>query len=85
MDDLRTPEGVIELMKSSRSSDEWGENCDKVKKANGGYPGFWYEKIIRSGLSNEIGAKWGDPELGELKLILMKPGEDPFEGLRQKG
>lgn len=46
---------VIALMKSSKGSDEWGTNCDTVKAACGGYPGFWYRSIIQSGLMEEIG------------------------------
>jgi ABC-type Fe3+ transport system substrate-binding protein len=39
-------EEVVILMKSSKSSKEWDENCDKVKDACGGYPGFWFRVII---------------------------------------
>lgn len=41
---------VEELMKSSKSATQWNDNCDKVKKACGGYPSFWFAAIIRSGL-----------------------------------
>ena len=47
---LTTPEGVKELMLTSKSATEWNANCDKVKKANGGYPGFWYGTIILGGV-----------------------------------
>lgn len=50
---------VIDLMKSSQTEQEWNANCDKVKAACGGYPGFWYEKIIVSGLIKEVAARWG--------------------------
>lgn len=42
---------VINLMKSSKSHQEWNANCDTVKKAHGGgYPDYWYQEIILSGL-----------------------------------
>ncbi len=50
---------VIELMKSSRSEDEWNTNCDAVKKACGGYPEFWHEAIVASGLAQETAASFG--------------------------
>lgn len=48
--DLKTESGVVELMKSSTSQEEWNANCDKVKAANGGYPDFWYSAIVLSGV-----------------------------------
>lgn len=48
--DLTTPEGVKSLMESSTSEYNWNSNCDKVKKANTGYPDFWYATIIQSGV-----------------------------------
>lgn len=41
---------VVDLMKSSKNSDEWNANCDRVKAACGGYPDFWFASIIMSGL-----------------------------------
>ena len=41
-------------MESSSSESEWNANCDKVKKANGGYPDFWHELIVLSGLVGKI-------------------------------
>ena len=49
---------VIELMKSSNSADEWNTNCDKVKKACGGYPSFWWPAIMQSGIAAETAKKW---------------------------
>ena len=57
---------VIELMKSSKSESEWNANCDKVKKACGGYPDFWYSAIVLSGVSKETSAKFGGS--AELKV-----------------
>lgn len=53
-------EAVIALMKTSASAREWNANCVAVKKAcGGGYPAFWYEAILQSGLAREIMAKFG--------------------------
>jgi len=49
---------VVELMKSSKSEREWNANCDKVKKACGGYPGFWFRAIILSGVLAQTQASW---------------------------
>jgi hypothetical protein len=46
-------------MKSSRSAKEWGENCDRVKAACGGYPAFWYEAILASGVACDTMAAYG--------------------------
>ena len=35
-----TQQDVVDLMKSSKSEDEWNANCDKVKAEFGGYPDF---------------------------------------------
>lgn len=52
---MNESEGV-ELMKGSKTKDEWNANCDKVKKASGGqYPSWWYQKIILSGLMASLG------------------------------
>lgn len=53
---------VINLIKSSRSEHEWNANCDIVKKAFNGYPNFWYNVIIRSGLANEVQESWTNPK-----------------------
>ncbi len=50
---------VIDLMTSSKSKEEWNENCDKVKVAhNGGYPEWWYVEIIESGLHSRVRMGW---------------------------
>ena len=51
---------VVELMKSSRSEAEWNDNCDRVKRNCGGYPSWWYETIIMSGLLHETSQTWSD-------------------------
>nr|QBM02727.1 hypothetical protein [uncultured archaeon] len=61
---------VIELMKSSKNSKEWNENCDKVKKDNNNdYPSWWYFEIILSGLcDNTLGS-------GSSKMKISSIGE----------
>lgn len=49
---------VVALMESSKSEDEWNDNCDRVKRACGGYPSFWYKAIIISGLYGRAAASW---------------------------
>lgn len=46
-------EDVKNLMRSSKTENEWNKNCDKVKDVFSGYPDFWYHDIIMSGLANE--------------------------------
>lgn len=57
-EDLTTREGIIALMKSSKSMEEWNANCDKVIQANNGYPDFWFEIIVMSGLVERVRATW---------------------------
>lgn len=56
--DITTPEGVTALMQSSASESEWNANCDKVKKANNGYPPFWYTTIVLSGVLSKTQSGW---------------------------
>jgi hypothetical protein len=51
-------EQVVALMSSSTSEQQWNDNCDKVKKACGGYPSFWYTAIIMSGLLSQTSLNW---------------------------
>ncbi len=61
---------VVELMKSSKSKDDWNANCDKVKAAfNGQYPPFWYPSIVISGVAKETALKWGGD--AEIKIIAI--------------
>jgi hypothetical protein len=39
----------------SRSSKDWGDVCDEIKRArNGVYPRDWFQKIILSGVMNAV-------------------------------
>jgi len=59
-----TEQEVVALMESSTTEQEWNTNCDKVKRACGDYPAFWYQTIILSGLGDRVAAKWG----GDMQL-----------------
>ena len=54
-----TEDEVKTLMESSKSELEWNMNCDKVKRACGGYPEFWYPLVVISGLSARVQSTWG--------------------------
>lgn len=58
MNELQTQEGVKALMESSQSEAEWNANCNKVKKANNGYPDFWYPLIVLSGVFSKTSLGW---------------------------
>lgn len=46
-----TQKEVLDLMSSSTTSQEWNQNCLKVKEAHKGeYPSYWYAEVITSGL-----------------------------------
>ena len=61
-EDLKSEEGVVAFMRSSRSDKEWRANCDKVKAANHGYPGFWFQAVITSGVAIEAKKNWSEKE-----------------------
>jgi hypothetical protein len=44
---------VIALMESSASQAEWDENSNRVCNACGGFPSYWYDVIIRSGVAEQ--------------------------------
>ncbi|TXI90546.1 MAG: hypothetical protein E6Q36_01285 [Chryseobacterium sp.] len=52
------PETVVLLMETSKSEQEWNDNCDKVKSHFGGYPSWWFQTIVLSGVLSRIAAKW---------------------------
>lgn len=60
---------VIDLMKSSKSGAEWNDNADKVKKACGGYPPFWWPAIVQSGLMRQVTATWGGDDQIRIEVI----------------
>lgn len=54
MHDLKTPEGVAAHMSESTSVEDWNTRAMRVKTINGGYPDFWYEVVILSGIANKV-------------------------------
>lgn len=56
---LDDKERVVALMESSRSEQEWSDNCDAVKAEFGGYPSWWYPTIVMSGVLRRVSARWG--------------------------
>lgn len=60
---LNTSQGVIELLKSSENQQEFHQNCETIKTANGGrLPQFFNNVVILSGLYEELQKQF---ELGE--------------------
>ena len=57
--DLTKQSDVVTLMKSSKNEQQWNDNCDKVKAANGGnYPSFWFVAINLSGVMSVTSSQW---------------------------
>lgn len=57
--DLTTPEGVTAYMSQSTSEDDWNDRGQAVKDANSGYPSFWWETVVKSGLSERVAQSFG--------------------------
>jgi hypothetical protein len=67
-------EQVVELMKSSKSEDEWDANTRKVKGAfNGQYPYFWYKAIIASGVATQMASSSGSSSDIQVTAMSRKP------------
>jgi hypothetical protein len=45
-------------MASAISEADWNAKCDEVKKANGGYPDFWFPSIVLSGLVAKVSSRF---------------------------
>ena len=68
-EDLKSEDGVVALMRSSKSGEEWNANCDKVKAANGEeYPEFWLEAVTLSGVAAETQKSWKKQKSGKRGL-----------------
>lgn len=49
----------MNILRSTKSEDEWNNACDQVKKARGGrYPDDWYVKVILSGFLYNLSSTW---------------------------
>jgi len=63
MSDLTTPRGVLALMESSRSLDEWNRNCARVADANAGRPEAARKsigRVLTGPLYARTAARFGD-------------------------
>lgn len=67
-----TKEAVVELMESSQNESEWNSNCDFIKRNFHGYPRYWFEVIILSGLADRVAQKWG----GDTNFHIMTIDKD---------
>lgn len=65
-------EQVIKLMESSKTQEEWNNNCDLVKGRCEGYPEYWFKEIIQSGLASRVLARFGQDD----KIRINKSKED---------
>ncbi len=66
--DLTTPDGVADLMRTSRSQAEWDANSSKVKAANGGnYPPFC---CVRSVDADSVGTRLGGRMMETAEAII---------------
>lgn len=61
-------EEELEALRSSKNESEWNAACDRVKKAHHGYPYDWYEKVLASGLTDEVAKNWGKPDAFEIHV-----------------
>lgn len=52
-------EKELAVLKSCNSEDDWNKACEAIKAARSGYyPEDWHERVILSGLQEEIQARW---------------------------
>ena len=52
---------VRDLMRESKSGQEWRQNAETVKTYFGGdYPEWWYREIIESGIMYEAQLTWAE-------------------------
>ena len=56
--DLTAPMDVCRYMSTATTEQMWNDRCDDVKKANGGYPSFWYEAVVLSGVAAKAQSSW---------------------------
>lgn len=57
--DLTVERDMVQYMSVATSESDWNKRTDDVKRANGGYPRFWYPAIILSGVAAKTAEKWG--------------------------
>jgi hypothetical protein len=53
-------EQEIQLLKGAQSLVAWTDACAKIKRAHmGHYPTDWFARVLRSGLADEVLARFG--------------------------
>jgi len=60
---------VTQLMESSKTEQQWNDNCDKVKAEFNGYPDFWFPDIIMSGLCGRVSKRFDKDDEIHIKFI----------------
>jgi len=69
MTNLTNQDRAVELLKASKSTQEWNNACNAIKVANNGYPSWWYGAVIAPMLLQETARKWqGSGEIHITKL-----------------
>jgi hypothetical protein len=84
---LRGSEGVVELLKSSKTRQEWDENCKTIIAANSGrIPPFWYAVV--SDLSVEYHQRFDEQEKKQKQEAeeadIQRQKDEKLEAERQK-
>lgn len=64
---------VVAYMKDAISSTDWNIRCDEIKRRCEGYPDFWYQSVIASGLMKRVSASWDEPDDGEIHIMVYRP------------
>lgn len=66
----------LDLLKATKSMDDWNTACGIIKNANGGdYPSDWWQEVMSSGLANKVMASWEDPSSAELTAATVDLGD----------
>ena len=84
LEKLTTEEQVVALIKSSNSDKELWENTNRVKKDFEGYPSFWYNAIILSGVMNEVVGKWRPWTDATLIQVMFISNDEPLVELGKR-
>lgn len=50
---------VVDKMRGSKSAKEWNDNCSDIKRTFDGYPDWWWEVIMMSGILAEAQLTYG--------------------------
>lgn len=56
--ELTQEKDCVEYMSQSVSQSDWWDRYQNVKLANGGYPSFWFQAVIKSGMYARLKETW---------------------------